>query len=62
MNPVKHAQSSPSTRKENSNLGKTYNVKCRGLRCLAYRDRDNKWRMFYGDKLIDGEVEILNQF
>jgi hypothetical protein len=34
-------------------------VRCRGYRCLAFRDKDNKWRGFYDNTLLPEPVEVL---
>jgi hypothetical protein len=36
-------------------------VQCVGYRCMAYRDFSGKWRDFFNDDEIEGEVTIISE-
>lgn len=35
-------------------------VQCEGFRCLAFRDRDGKWRDYYGGTILRGRIEMVD--
>jgi len=37
-------------------------VQCEGYRCLAYRDREGKWRSAQSDAELTKVLRILHQF
>jgi hypothetical protein len=49
------------TRKRPAGLrGKPFIVQCVGFRCMAYRDTAGKWRDYFNDDEIQGEVTIIS--
>jgi len=43
-------------------VGEQVVVQCEGYRCLAYRDKDGKWRSAQGGQEIPKVVRILYHF
>ena len=35
-------------------------VQCPAFRCMAYRDREGKWRNYFSDEVLKGDVKELN--
>jgi len=50
-----HPPKRPSDKKRESFI-----VQCIGFRCMAYRDRMGKWRDYFNDDEIQGEVKIIS--
>jgi hypothetical protein len=40
--------------------GQPFIVQCVGFRCMAYRDSSGKWRDYFNDDEITGEVSIIS--
>jgi hypothetical protein len=40
--------------------GQPFIVQCEGYRCMAYRDSSGKWRDYFNDAEIIGEVSIIS--
>jgi hypothetical protein len=40
---------------------KSFIVQCVGFRCMAYRDSKGKWRDYFNDDEIVGEVSIISE-
>jgi hypothetical protein len=40
--------------------GQSFIVQCAGYRCMAYRDSSGKWRDYFNDDEITGEVSIIS--
>jgi hypothetical protein len=35
-------------------------VRCDGYRCLAVKDRNGQWRVFFNNEPLAGEVQVIN--
>ena len=58
-NPVSNNTETITRKRPASLRGKPYIVQCEGFRCMAYRDSSGKWRDFFNDDVIQGEVSII---
>jgi GH24 family phage-related lysozyme (muramidase) len=43
-------------------IGEQVVVQCEGYRCLAYRDKEGKWRSALGGELLPNVLKVLEQF
>ncbi len=43
-------------------VGEQVVVQCEGFRCLAYRDKDGKWRAAQGGQELPKVIKVLQQF
>jgi hypothetical protein len=50
-----------SRKRTTSQRGKAFIVQCTGFRCMAYRDNTGKWRDYFNDDEIHGEVNIISE-
>jgi hypothetical protein len=41
--------------------GQPFIVQCVGFRCMAYRDSSGKWRDYFNDDEIPGEVDVISE-
>ena len=43
-------------------IGEQVVVQCEGYRCLAYRDKEGKWRSAQGGEELPNVLKVLQQF
>jgi hypothetical protein len=41
-------------------VAETALVQCHGFRCLAYRDKEGKWRSFHRPEEVLGVIKVLD--
>jgi hypothetical protein len=61
MRPVSNDTETVVRKRPSPLKSKSFIVQCVGFRCMAYRDSKRKWRDYFNDDEIVGEVTIISE-
>jgi len=61
MGPVSNDTETVIRKRPSPQKSKSFIVQCVGFRCMAYRDSKGKWRDYFNNDEIVGEVNIISE-